>query len=81
MTKENRGKIRTRVTDYQTGKKSGGIFHRMSRGLVERKQALEDVPGVLWAYFSGHHLFTVKIKRDDGTEDIRHNIISEEQLL
>ena len=81
MSRENRGKIRNRITDQQTGDKSGGIFHRMSRGLVERKQSLEKVPGVLWAYFSGHHLFTVKMKKEDGTEEIRHNIINEEQLL
>lgn len=53
----------------------------MSRGLVERKQSLERMKGVMWVYFSGHHLFTVKMKKEDGTEEVRHNIINEEQLV
>lgn len=75
MRKVNRDRIKARLKDEVSGT-TGGIYHRMSRGLVSRKEELEAHPAVEWVYFAGHSMFTVKL----GAE-IRHNIVNVQQLM
>ena len=54
-------------------------YHRLSRGLRQRKNELEDVTDVEWVAFSGHRLFTVKIKKD-GLETYIKNVLNVEDI-
>ena len=58
MKKENRQKFKSRDKLM--------LFHRMSDGLRKRKLELENLPNVNWVAFSGHRLFTLCLKTEQG---------------
>eukprot|EP00116_Pleurobrachia_bachei_P008342 sb/3468604/ len=72
MRKDSRSKLKT---DHDVM-----LFHRLSEGLRRRKKELEDLVCVRWVAFSGHRLFTVCVKKDDGKDNFIKNVLRTEDI-